>query len=183
MKIPYVIDNQKFLLSDGLNALLSGHKGMALDVATAYFTIQGFRLLKEGLRELGNFRLLLGAEPVRGEQIGLLPGKRVLKNLLRRDLAEEPFFEDTLHLVEDLIRYLRRENVAVRVVEGQLLHAKGFIFYSDRPGQQMLFDRFRPVVAIVGSSNFTRPGLTTNRELNLAHKVLLDESEVHDPDV
>ena len=182
MKIPYVIENQRHLLADVLNALLNEHKGMSLDVATAYFTIQGFRLLKEGLRELGNFRLLLGSEPVRGEQVGLAPERGILKNLLRRDLGEEPFSEETLHLVEDLIRYLRRENVAVRVVEGQLLHAKGFIFYSDRPGQQMLFDRFRPVVAIVGSSNFTGPGLTTNRELNLAHKVLLDESEVHDPD-
>src|SRR4030042_4083181 len=179
MKIPYVIDNQKHLLADVLNALLNEHKGMSLDVATAYFTIQGFRLLKEGRRELGNFRLLLGAEPVRGEQVGLAPERGILKNLLRRDIGDEPFSEETLHLVEDLIRYLRRENVAVRVVEGQLLHAKGFIFYSDRPGQQMLFDRFRPVVAIVGSSNFTGPGLTTNRELNLAHQVLLDEREEH----
>jgi SNF2 family DNA or RNA helicase len=182
MKIPYVIDNQKHLLADVLNALLYDHKGMSLDVATAYFTIQGFRLLKEGLQELGNFRMLLGAEPHRGEQIGLRREKEVLKGLLRRDLEEEPFSEEMLRLVEDLIRFLRRESVAVRAVEGRLLHAKGFIFYSDRPGQQMLFDRFRPVVAIVGSSNFTGPGLTTNRELNLAHKVLLDESEVHDPD-
>ena len=44
MKIPYVIDNQKFLLADVLNALLNVHKEMSLDVATAYFTIQGFRL-------------------------------------------------------------------------------------------------------------------------------------------
>jgi SNF2 family DNA or RNA helicase len=108
--------------------------------------------------------------------------KEVLKGLLRRDLEEEPFSEEMLRLVEDLIRFLRRESVAVRAVEGRLLHAKGFIFYSDRPGQQMLFDRFRPVVAIVGSSNLTGPGLATNRELNLAHKVLLDENEVHDPD-
>ena len=182
MKIPYVIDNQKFLLADVLNVLLNKHKGMSLDVATAYFTIQGFRLLKDGLLELGNFRMLLGAEPQSGEQVGLRPEKGLFKGLLRRDLEEAPFSEETLRLVEDLIRYLRRENVAVRVVEGQLLHAKGFIFYSDRPGQQMLFDRFRPVVAIVGSSNFTGPGLTTNRELNLAHKVLLDETEVHDSD-
>jgi hypothetical protein len=118
MKIPYVIENQKHLLADVLNALLNEHKGMSLDVATAYFAIQGFRLLKEGLRELGNFRLLLGAEPIRGEQVGLRPERGVLKNLLRRDLAEEPFSEETLHLVEDLIRYLRRENVALRVVEG-----------------------------------------------------------------
>src|SRR4030042_2959577 len=99
MKIPYVIDNQKFLLSDVLNALLDEHKGMSLDVATAYFTIQGFRLLKEGLRELGNFRLMLGAEPVRGEQIGLAPERRILKNLLRRDLGEEPFSGEMLQLV------------------------------------------------------------------------------------
>lgn len=37
-------------------------------------------------------------------------------------------------------------------------------------------------MAIVGSSNFTGPGLTSNRELNLAHKVLLDASEVEDVD-
>ncbi len=46
----------------------------------------------------------------------------------------------------------------------------------------MLFDRFRPILAIVGSSNFTVPGLTSNRELNLAHKVLLDLTEVEDRD-
>jgi len=182
MRIPYVIDNQNALLADVLNILLNSHKGMSLDVATAYFTIQGFRLLKEGLFDLGNFRMLLGTEPLRGEQIGLRPDQGIFKGLLRKDLEETPFSEEAFRLVEDLIRFLRRENVLVRVVEGQLLHAKGFIFYSDRPGQQMLFDRFRPVVAIVGSSNFTGPGLTTNRELNLAHKVLLDETEVHDPD-
>jgi HKD family nuclease len=44
----------------------------------------------------------------------------------------------------------------------------------------MLFDRFRPILAIVGSSNFTFPALTSNRELNLAHKVLLDPVEVED---
>jgi HKD family nuclease len=44
----------------------------------------------------------------------------------------------------------------------------------------MLFERFKPVVAIVGSSNFTFSGLTSNRELNLAHKVLLDVQEAED---
>lgn len=41
------------------------------------------------------------------------------------------------------------------------LHAKCWLFYGDRPGQLSLFDRFRPVAAIVGSSNFTAPGLTS----------------------
>jgi hypothetical protein len=49
------------------------HKGRSLDVATAYFTVGGFGLVKEGLLSLGNFRLLLGAEPTTGEQVGLRP--------------------------------------------------------------------------------------------------------------
>jgi hypothetical protein len=49
MKIPYVIDNQKHKLSDILNAILDNHQGQSMDVVTAYFNIQGYNLLKEGL--------------------------------------------------------------------------------------------------------------------------------------
>jgi len=57
MKIPYVIDNQKYKLSDILNAILENHQGQSMDVVTAYFNIQGYNLLKEGLSALGSFRL------------------------------------------------------------------------------------------------------------------------------
>jgi hypothetical protein len=40
------------------------------------------------------------------------------------------------------------------------------------------FERFHPVAAIVGSSNFTRPGLLTNKELNLAHRANLSPLEI-----
>lgn len=182
MKLPYVIDNQTHVLADILKDLLSEHKGRSLDVATAYFTVGGFGLVKDGLNDLGNFRLLLGAEPRAGEQVGLRPDAGVVRGLIRKDLEELPFDENTLRLIEDLIAYLQRESVQVRLHDKSFLHAKCWLFYSDRPGQQMLFDRFRPILAIVGSSNFTFPGLTSNRELNLAHKVLLDASEAEDHD-
>jgi hypothetical protein len=35
MKIPYVIDNQKYRLSDILNAILENHQGQSMDVVTA----------------------------------------------------------------------------------------------------------------------------------------------------
>ncbi len=73
MRIPYVIDNQTHRMADVLNALLEGHAGKSLDVATAYFNIQGFRLLQFGMEQLGSFRLLLGDEPERGEQVRLKP--------------------------------------------------------------------------------------------------------------
>jgi len=180
MNIPYVIDNQKHRLAEVLGSILTEHKGRSLDVATAYFTVEGFKLVQAGLESLGNFRLLLGAEPLSGEHLGLRPDSKATLASMRADLERAPFNEETLRLVEDLIRYLRRENVAVRLHDKGFLHAKSWLFYSDRPGQQQLFDRFRPVLAIVGSSNFTGPGLTSNRELNLAHKVLLDPAEASD---
>src|SRR5229473_2721171 len=180
MPLPYVIDNQTHRMGDVLSALLQEHVSKSLDLATAYFTVSGFGLLREGLLRLGNLRLILGAEPTTGEQIGLRPDAGIVKGLIRRDIESLPFDEKTLRLVEDLIAYLRRNTVLVRLHDKGFLHAKCWLFYSDRPGQQLLFDRFRPILAIVGSSNFTAPGLTSNRELNLAHKVLLDPTEVED---
>jgi superfamily II DNA or RNA helicase len=182
MRVPYVIDNQSHRLADILGGLLREHQGRSLDVATAYFTVGGFGLIKDGLLGLGNFRLLLGAEPTTGEQLGLRPDSAVIAGLLRRDLEALPFDEKTLRMVEDLIAFLRRDVVKVRLHDKSFLHAKCWLFYSDRPGQQMLFDRFRPILAIVGSSNFTVPGLSSNRELNLTHKVLIDPEEVEDLD-
>jgi hypothetical protein len=53
------------------------------------------------LAALGNFRLLLGAEPTTGEQLGLRPGATVVRGLVRRDLEQLPFDEKTLRLVEE----------------------------------------------------------------------------------
>jgi len=178
--IPYVIDNQRNQLSDILNGILTEHVGRSLDIATAYFTVGGFSLLRQGLHNLGSLRMILGSQPMVGEQLGLRPNSMEIKRLITADLEELPLDERTLRQVEDLIAYLQRDSVQVRLYEGGFLHAKCWLFYSDKPGQQMLFDRFRPILAVVGSSNFTTPGLTSNRELNVAHKILLDPAEVED---
>jgi superfamily II DNA or RNA helicase len=182
MRIPYVIDNEEHRLADVLNAVLAEHAGRSLDGATAYFTVGGYAQVRERLAALGSFRLLLGAEPVHGSQIGLRPEPQLVRGLIKRDLDDLPFDEATLRLIEDLIAWLRTERVEVRLHAEGFLHAKCWLFYGDRPGQLSLFDRFRPVAAIVGSSNFTAPGLLSNRELNLSHKVLLDTEEIEDTD-
>ena len=190
MTIPFVIDNQAHRLSDVLKSLLAEHRGKSLDVATAYFTVSGFGLVKDGITSLGNFRLLLGAEPESGEQLGLRPKPEVVKGLLRGDLESLPFSEATLRLVEDLIAFLRRDAARVRLYDKGFLHAKCYLFYADRPEaahgsaahqSATTFDRFCPILAIVGSSNFTGPGLTSNRELNLVHTAVLDPGQVDDP--
>lgn len=178
MKIPYVIDNQAHRLIDVLRDLLAEHAGKSLDIATAYFTASAFGLLKDGLAMVGNFRMLLGAEPHTAEQIGLRPDARALAARIRGDLEREAFSEATLRLIEDLIRFLRKDTVAVRLYEEGFLHAKCYLFYNDSPA--LGWDRFQPVAGIVGSSNFTAPGLTTNKELNLTHKARLERDEVLD---
>jgi len=182
VRIPFVIDNRTHRLADVLNQVLAEHKDRSLDVASAYFNAGGFDLLKDGLYTLGSFRLLLGAEPGSGADLGLKPGPDAVKGLLKQDLADLPFDQKSLRLIEDLIGYLSRGSVAVRVHEKGFLHAKCYLFYADRPGANLLFDRFHPLLGIVGSSNFTRPGLTTNLELNLVHKVLFEKEELDDPD-
>ncbi len=91
MIIPFVIDNQQHKMADVLNDLLSRYRGHSLDVATAYFNVGGWQLLRDGLNGLGNFRLLLGDEPEAGADLGLREaGAKPVKGLMR-DLARENF--------------------------------------------------------------------------------------------
>src|SRR5215468_9964305 len=60
------------------------------------------------------------------------------------------------------------------------LHAKAYLFHQDSVGPHNRADRLRPFAAIVGSSNFTGPGLVSNRELNLVHRVILPTDEAVD---
>jgi hypothetical protein len=59
MPLPFVIDNLAHRLVDTLNDLLGQSAGKPLDIATAYFSISGYRIVKDGLHKLGAFRLLL----------------------------------------------------------------------------------------------------------------------------
>lgn len=179
--IPFVIDNDQHRLGDVLNGLLAESSGKPLDIATAYFSVSGYRLVKDGLHKVGAFRLLLGAEPRSGADIGIRPDERkALLAKLRGDLEASPFNAETLTLVEDLIAFLRADKVEVRLYERGFLHAKAYLFHQDVIGPHNRADRLRPYAAIVGSSNFTGPGLTSNRELNVVHRVFTPADEPMD---
>ena len=123
--IPSVIENQEHRLSDVLATVLERCGSGPVDIATAYFAISGYRLLRERLHDVGALRLLIGSEPTTGADIGLRPErKEEYLRLLRGDLEAEPFAEETLRLVEDLIALLRTEKVQVRQFDKGFLHAK-----------------------------------------------------------
>ena len=180
MSVPFVIDNQDHRLANVLNDLLAQTGGKPFDVATAYFAISGYRMLKGALHQVGAFRLLLGAEPQTGTDLGLRANVDLFKARLKGDLEAEPFNEDTMRLVEELIAFLRTDKVEVRLFDKGFLHAKAYLFHQDEINEQNRADRLRPFAAIVGSSNFTGPGLAGNRELNLVHRVILPGEEAVD---
>ena len=162
---------------------MAGQQQPQLDIATAYFSVRGFELVRATLPGVRHFRLLLGDNPQDAAAIGAQPNSRAY---LRNELNAEPLTAATQRLVEELIRFLRRDAVEVRLYLGHaptaegrhaFLHAKCYLLYGGRGDQQALFDYLNPLVGIVGSSNFTAPGLLYNRELNLVHKTLLEPDE------
>jgi hypothetical protein len=180
MSIPFVIDNQQQRMADALNELLAQCVGKPLDIASAYFAISGYRLVKEGLHQVGAFRLILGAEPHAAPDVGLRPNAEALKKRLQEDLEAEAFTEATLKLIEELIAFLRADKVEVRLYDHGFLHAKAYLFHQDKLGPHNRADRLRPFAAIVGSSNLTGPGLVSNKELNLVHRVILPTEKAVD---
>lgn len=150
-----IIDNNKLKLSEELNKILQGQK--TFDVSTAYFNISGFQLIKDSILGVERFRLLLGMSPEKEESPDTFQPEHIYKKGFRQDLEDEAFEKDKKDTVTTLIEFLKKPDVEVR------LYRKGFLH-----GKVYLFDK----LAILGSSNLTYSGFTSNTELN----AVLDEA-------
>ena len=151
-----IIDNKKLKLFEELNKILLEQK--TFDVATAYFNIAGFQLIKDSILGVERFRLLLGISPEKEEKMpDIFEPEQIYKKGIRSDLEDEEFEKDKMETVNTLIEFLKRSNVEVRLYNKGFLHGKVYIFDK---------------LAILGSSNFTYSGFTSNTELN----AVLDEA-------
>ena len=143
-----IIDNSegKKLVSF-LNSTLKENANTNLDIATAFFNIEAFAMIKDNLDGFTRFRLLLGKTPeIQNEKtLGDVLLEEIRKEVEGFDLTREA--DSTVRL---FIKFLGRENVEVRLFE-KFLHGKAYIF-DDR--------------IVIGSSNFTAAGLTRYGELN-----------------
>ncbi len=159
-KNPYIVDNS----ISGWTTLeylqrwtdFSGQ----MDIATGYFEIGALLSLDGHWQKVGKIRILMGSEVTLRTRQALLTA---LKNKLTNDLDQSlESVKDTRPLlsgVDAIVDAMQQGQIEVRVFDEGKFHAKCYITY-ERTG-------FFGPQALVGSSNFTHPGLTDNVELNI----------------
>jgi len=162
--IPDLIDNSasERTLSHILNQLLE--VGPTVHIATGFFNLGGYALLRDGLHRASWVRILLGKEPVTTEASpDAPPPVEELTEALEADLHETTATGRRADhdRVRDFLAFLSQDQVEVRLYPRRFFHAKAYILDGVPPFG---------TIAIVGSSNFTTAGLTSNTELNTAQK-------------
>ncbi len=150
---PDYIDNKKFTLHTVINRLISELEQTEVAFASGYFEPSVWKLIGSSLRQVEQFRLLLGSQlDVFSPESGSIDLRQYYRQKLQGELEALHYAHPEARMIEELLTFLRRDTVAVRLFEGPFLHAKAYIF---------------PNIAIVGSSNLTPSGLCNNAELNL----------------
>ncbi|NVM30013.1 MAG: helicase [Candidatus Helarchaeota archaeon] len=160
---PHYIDNRRsdaptldnifqYSLANVLKRTIFEQEQERLWIVSGYFTPNVWLLCKEFLINLKEFKFLLGTEPIVEKKSEIIDLRSYFKVDMRKEIESLTFNEKNAQMVIELIDFLEKEWVEVRILKSPFLHAKAY-----------LLDNY----GIVGSSNFTYNGLTRNSELNL----------------
>ena len=125
----------------------------AIDIATGHFELGAFLALDGAWQKVDKIRLLIGGETSRASADAIAAALDT--SILNERRAGDPFLTGA----EAVVDGIRSGKVEIRVYTPKKFHAKAYITHS----------KLKVVgsAALVGSSNFTRPGLTQNVELNV----------------
>ncbi|MES5814861.1 helicase-related protein [Pseudoxanthomonas sp. Soil82] len=130
-----------------------------IDIATGYFEIGALLVLKEGWQKVDKIRLLMGNEVSMRTAQAFDKGLKRVAARLDGSLDAEKAKNDFLEGVPAIVEAIRSGKLECRVYRKDKFHAKTYITH----GRSAVVGSF----ALVGSSNFTVPGLTDNIELNV----------------
>lgn len=132
----------------------------SFDIATGFFEIGGLLGLNGKWQQLDKIRILMGAEVTHATKAAFLKAtKERAEDQLDGSVEAEKNLNPFLHGVPAIVEALRSKQIECRVYTKDKFHAKAYITHAK-------LDVVGPR-ALVGSSNFTRPGLTQNVELNI----------------
>lgn len=131
----------------------------AIDIATGYFDIGSLLCLKEQWQKVGRIRILMGDEVSLKTKRAFSEGLRKVTHRLDGSLESEKAQNDFLEGVPAIVEGIRSGKIQCRVYRKEKFHAKCYLTH----GRAAVVGSF----GLVGSSNFTYPGLNDNVELNV----------------
>ncbi|MBI3230093.1 MAG: hypothetical protein HYZ45_07950 [Burkholderiales bacterium] len=131
----------------------------AIDIATGYFEIGSLLCLKEQWQKVDRIRILMGDEVSLKTKRAFSEGLRKVTNRLDGSLEVEKVQNDFLEGVPAVVEAIRSGKIQCRVYRKEKFHAKCYLTH----GRAAVIGSF----GLVGSSNFTLPGLNDNVELNV----------------
>ena len=139
----------------------------AFDIATGYFEIGALLALDGQWQKLEKVRILMGDEVSKRTKKAFEAGLAQITNRLDDSIEAAKEEDDFLSGVPAIVEAIKSGQIQARVYREKKFHAKAYITHAklDVVG----------AAALVGSSNFTYPGLHENVELNiqLRHEVEL----------
>jgi len=130
-----------------------------IDIATGYFEIGSLLALKDEWQKVDQIRVLMGDEVSRRTRQAFEQGLTQVRERLDASLETEKEKNDFLVGVPAIVEGIRSGKILCRVYRKDKFHAKAYITHARR---EVIGSS-----ALVGSSNFTHPGLTENIELNV----------------
>ena len=131
----------------------------SIDIATGYFEIGALLCMKEKWQSVDKIRILMGDEVSMRTKNAFTQGLRKIDERLDGSLEEEKQQNDFLEGVPAIVEGIRNGKIECRVYRKDKFHAKAYITH----GRAAVIGSF----GLVGSSNFTYPGLNDNVELNI----------------
>ena len=131
----------------------------AIDIATGYFEIGALLCLQEKWQGVDRIRILMGDEVSLRSKRAFAEGLRKSVERLDQSLEGEKQQNDFLEGVPAIVEAIRAGKIQCRVYRKDKFHAKAYITH----GRAAVIGSF----GLVGSSNFTYPGLCDNVELNV----------------
>lgn len=139
----------------------------AFDIATGYFEIGALLKLDGQWQKLDQIRILMGDEVSLRTRDAFGKALQGLAQKLDDSIEAEKEKNDFLSGVPAIVEALQSGKIQCKVYKERKFHAKAYITHAK-------MDVVGPT-ALVGSSNFTYPGLTDNVELNVRIRHDVDE--------
>lgn len=129
------------------------------DIATAYFEVGSLLALEEEWQKVDKLRILMGDEVSKRTKRAFEQSLIDLRSKIDGSLEKEKRKNHFLIGIDAIADAIRSKKIECRVYRKDKFHAKAYITHArmDVVGSS----------ALVGSSNFTFPGMTENVELNV----------------